>query len=292
MFADLEEMNRDALNVALQYSGGFAFFTVIMLAVLVTLYVMVLCCAVLDVSNLALWVVAVAILTYMSYTPLHEAVHGNICGRHKKFRWINEVCGYIAGQILLIPFASHRVEHSAHHRHTNDPVHDPDYMLKGMGRGSVNFVRVVLRFLWMQISFVVSEKSLPVSWGTKIIYSVELVIALSWRLLLFRYAPLETTMLHVGYLLGLVFTTYWFAYRPHAPYEQRARFKNTCSMLFPRWARPLEWFWLGQNLHSIHHAFPRVPFYFYRNVFREIEPVMRANGNAVIDVFSGRHVIA
>ncbi|MDX1757034.1 MAG: fatty acid desaturase [Marinobacter sp.] len=54
----------------------------------------------------------------------------------------------------------------------------------------------------------------------------------------------------------------------------------------PRWMKPLEWFWLGQNLHSIHHLFPRVPFYRYHALHRQIEPVMRAHGTPIIGAFS------
>jgi beta-carotene hydroxylase len=58
----------------------------------------------------------------------------------------------------------------------------------------------------------------------------------------------------------------------------------------PAWMKPLEWFWLGQNLHSIHHAFPRVSFYRYHALFREIEPNMRALGGPVIGIFSRKDV--
>ena len=58
----------------------------------------------------------------------------------------------------------------------------------------------------------------------------------------------------------------------------------------PRWMKPFEWFWLGQNLHSIHHLFPRVPFYRYHALHREIEPIMRAHGTPIVGIFSRRPV--
>jgi nucleoside-diphosphate-sugar epimerase len=36
--------------------------------------------------------------------------------------------------------------------------------------------------------------------------------------------------------------------------------------------------WLYQNYHSIHHLFPRVPFYKYRVLFDEVEDLMVAQG--------------
>lgn len=75
-----------------------------------------------------------------------------------------------------------------------------------------------------------------------------------------------------GGLLGRrVFTAYWFAYRPHLPYAEPARYRNTNSLIMPAWMKPLEWFWLGQNLHSVHHLFPRVPFDRYHALHRRIE---------------------
>ena len=89
----------------------------------------------------------------------------------------------------------------------------------------------------------------------------------------------------------LFFTAYWFAYRPHSPYLEEQRYKNTTSLIMPNWLKFLEWFWLGQNLHSIHHLFPRIPFYHYHKVHREIESVMRAHGTKMIGIFSRRPII-
>ena len=87
-------------------------------------------------------------------------------------------------------------------------------------------------------------------------------------------------------MLGGFFTAYWFAYRPHIPYQDPTRYRNTNSLIMPAWMKPVEWFWLGQNLHSIHHLFPRVPFYRYHALHREIEPVMRAHGTPIVGIFS------
>ena len=68
----------------------------------------------------------------------------------------------------------------------------------------------------------------------------------------------------------------------------RSALKSASSLLMPVWMKPLEWFWLGQNLHSIHHLFPRVPFYRYHALHRRIEPIMRAHGTPILGVFSRR----
>ena len=46
--------------------------------------------------------------------------------------------------------------------------------------------------------------------------------------------------------------------------------------------------WGFQNYHSIHHLFPRVPFYTYRAVFEKIEPVMLTKEGPIYHLgFSG-----
>jgi beta-carotene hydroxylase len=37
----------------------------------------------------------------------------------------------------------------------------------------------------------------------------------------------------------------------------------------------LTWLWMYQNYHSIHHLFPRVPFYKYARLYSEIEAVLK-----------------
>ena len=288
MTHDLENMNRQATQQALRYMGHFALPTLLMTAALFASYAMTYYLAFNGAMPLSIAVFAIAAITYMSYTPLHEAVHGNINGRHRSLSYLNDACGYLAAQIVLIPYASHREEHLAHHRHTNVPGKDPDFMLKDMGRSLFASAQAVLRFWWMQMTYAVKGGVSASSRNTRLIFLTELSVALAWRVALFVLAPKIMAIMQVGYFLGLAFTTYWFAYRPHLPYEDSARYRNTNSMVFPLWAKPVEWFWLGQNLHSIHHAFPRVPFYRYHALFRRIEAVMRANGNVVIDIFSRR----
>ncbi len=93
-------------------------------------------------------------------------------------------------------------------------------------------------------------------------------------------------MVVADYLIGALLTACWFADRPHIHYQDWNRYRNTNSLIMPRWMKPFEWFWLGQNLHSIHHLFPRVPFYRYHALHREIEPVMRAHGAPIVGIFS------
>ena len=56
------------------------------------------------------------------FAPLHETVHRTVFRK----RWPNLVLAQVAGFVLLIPPVWFRHFHLAHHRHTQDPAHDPE----------------------------------------------------------------------------------------------------------------------------------------------------------------------
>lgn len=289
---DLSRLNKQAIMVAKQYTGEFAWPTVLLTATVVAAFL----------ANIALYlnglmplwgaVFLYAILTYMSYTPLHEAAHQNIHGKHDGLKWVNDLCGYLVAPIIGVPYASHTVEHFTHHRYTNQPGKDPDFVVSGMQGGFVPLIVTGFKFLWVQNTFLFRSYWATATIRERGVYLGELGFSVGWRACVLALFPtLEMlTLLLVGYLAGAFFTAYWFAYRPHLPYGEAARYRNTNSLIMPGWLKPLEWFWLGQNLHSIHHLFPRVPFYRYHAVHKEIEPALKAHGTPILGIFSRQPV--
>ena len=292
MNEDLAVLNKQAIAAAQRYMGHFAPLTVFFSAAVVLLYIVNLILTVTGVLPLWIGAVLFAVLTYMSYTPVHEAAHDNIHGKRAELRWVNDLCGFACAQLIMIPYSTHTVEHFTHHRYTNQPDKDPDYVVKDMGEGVLPFLTVAARFLWTQVTFLFHGYWASASLKEKAIFWGELGGALAWRVALLAVMPfgMWLTLIVGSYAVGVLFTMYWFAYRPHHPYEDPTRYRNTNSLIAPDWLKLVEWFWLGQNLHSIHHAFPRVPFYKYHALFREIEPIMRAHGNPVLGMFDRQPV--
>lgn len=249
-----------------------------------------------DIISPFLATLLVAVFTYFSYTPLHEAVHSNIHGGNENFRWLNDACGYLGGQLIAVSYRSHRLEHFAHHRHTNVVNKDPDIIISSFAKGPLHALFAALGFLGLQNSYLAKNYWKKVSNRERAIYCLEIITLIGWRVLLivcliafFATGLLETlTVILGGYYIGAFFTVYWFAYRPHHPYNKQKRFENTASLIMPRWLRFIEWFWLGQNLHSIHHLYPRVPFYRYRALHNEIEPTLRSHQTPIIGIYSRR----
>jgi beta-carotene hydroxylase len=288
MTSELKKLNIQATAFAKLYMARFAWFTVLMSLLVTSIFVFSLYLFQQKVISVWIALVLVSILTYFSYTPLHEAVHGNINGKHKNMKWLNDLCGYMVAPLIAIPYTSHRYEHMAHHAFTNQVAKDPDVIMQGMQKGPWAVFKISLQFLWVQNTYFFQHQWTKSNPKEKTIYCIEVIISLAWRVIFILWlSSLSALMIIIiGYLIGGTFTAYWFAYRPHLPYLEVQRYKNTASLIMPNWLKPLEWYWLGQNLHSIHHLFPRIPFYHYHKVHQEIESVMKAHGTQVIGIFT------
>ena len=286
----LNELNQQAIAAAREYTGGIAWLTVLMVLVVAAAFLGLMSLYVAGAVSLWVAIPAYAVLTYVSYTPLHESAHGNIHGGQAHLQWLNDACGYAMAPLIMVPYSTHRVEHFTHHRYTNQPDRDPDYLVSNMRNGTFAFISSALRFLWVQNTFLFRDYWATASLRERSAYWAEIALAIGWRAAFLWMVPSAATVLLLvaGYLGGAFFTVYWFAYRPHLPYNDAARYRNTSSLLMPQWMKPLEWFWFGQNLHSIHHLFPRVPFYRYHELHRRIEPALRAHGTPIVGIFSRR----
>lgn len=285
---DSAALNKQAIASAKQYMSKTAWPTIALTLAVVGAFVCTLFLFAKGILPAWAALLSVATLTYMSYTPLHEAVHNNIQGQRDDRKWLNNLCGYLVAPIIGIPYSSHRVEHFTHHRYTNQPEKDPDFIVSNMQKGFIPFIVSGLRFQWLQASYFASHHWNKASLQERLIYCAELAVSVGWRIAFILLVSQLATVLVVvmGYYAGALFTAYWFAYRPHHPYKETERYRNTNSLMMPTWMKPLEWLWLGQNLHSIHHLFPRVPFYHYHALHREIAHIMQAHGTPMIDIFS------
>ena len=87
-----------------------------------------------------------------------------------------------------------------------------------------------------------------------------------WRLLI---------LFAVSGFIGIYVLVYLFAYIVHQPHTERGRYKDTSTIIVPGpLSKIVTFFWGFQNYHSIHHLFPSVPFYRYRQLFSNIAEIM------------------
>ena len=113
---------------------------------------------------------------------------------------------------------------------------------------------------------------------------IEMTVAVSWRIAFMMQGYWwEGFVLFIGgAILGNAITVYFFAYIVHNPHTEVGRWVDTSTFVFRnKMGAVVDWLWLFQNYHSIHHLFPRIPFYRYRELFDDIETVMVAKRSPI-----------
>ena len=275
------DQNKAAKTAAKQYMGDFAWPTVI-LGFSVTLgYLATALLAVTGIMPLLLAIPLLMVLTYASYTIMHEAVHGSISGSNSSLRWLNELLGYMAGWVLMIPLTAHRHEHLAHHRNTNVPDADPDYLITDMTRSPFHTMRAAFRVLVNQYSYYLKNRWQVGAKSQNLYFCLEIFANLSLRAAIIAqgYWLEGVSLFLLTSLAGVALVMYLFAYIVHRPHDAVGSYVDTSTIVIPGvTGKVLTAMWGFQNYHSIHHLFPRVPFYRYKQLFGEIENIMVARG--------------
>ena len=270
-------LDKKAINTSKSYTGGIAIPTIAFSAIILTAFILVLALFTFGYLGTFISTILLVFVTYASYTPLHEAVHGNISGANKKYRWLNNVIGYMMAPIIGIPYTSHKVEHLTHHRCTNQEK-DPDVHIKNWFKSPIDFVRCTVKVIWTQNTFVLNRNTI-----------FEIAFSVLWRAIFVIFTGFYGfIVIFFGWFMGGMITVYLFSYKPHQPYENTQRYKNTSTMLYPKSLKMLQWSMFGQNFHTIHHLFPQVPFYHYQKLFSAVEAELRANETPVVSIVSGK----
>lgn len=274
-------LDRRALTAAKQYMGKLAWPTVLLGVTVGFAYVAIPLMVVTTALPLAVAIPVMAILTYAAYTVLHEAVHGSISGGNTSMRWLNEALGYMAAWILMIPLTAHRHEHLAHHRNTNNPESDPDFVVSNLARARWYAPLAALQIFLGQFSYYRKHRWSRGPRSQDVRLCLEIFAALLPRLLFVAcgYWLEAITLFGVAWLIGVGLLMFLFAYIVHTPHESEGRYVDTATFVVRGWpGHVVTTLWAYQNFHSIHHLFPRVPFYYYRQLFDDIEDTMIAKG--------------
>ncbi len=191
---------------------------------------------------------------YAQFTVLHDAVHRCL----SRLYWLNEIFGYAATFVLCGPYAAIRRNHLHHHAHTNDPREDPDFWVAGGTWLSMSLrcLTMLQMHYWTYLTRLRRRDSAFVQ-SLATIAVIVVLHAWAWRAGHLRDLLLSWTLPAQLAVAALALT---FDYWPHRPHTERGRFKDTANIL-PAWLDP---FFLCQNLHAVHHLFPQLPWYRYR----------------------------
>lgn len=276
-----DTLDMKALACAQNYMGAVAWTTIAFALVVVSAYALTIILAL--QGTLALWLATplVAVLTYLSYTILHESAHGSISGSQRQMRWLNELLGYAAAWILMMPLTAHRHEHLAHHRHTNDPDDDPDFHVSEIRRSLLKACTGTLRIYVEQYRYYLGHRWQrgPARQNVNLCLEVAAIFVPRLALLAAGFGTEVVCLFVLGWLAGVILTLYLFAYLVHRPHEAVGRYVDTSTVIAPTpFNGIVTWLWVFQNYHAIHHLFPRVPCYHYPRLFADIEGIMVEKG--------------
>jgi beta-carotene hydroxylase len=269
-------------QAATRYMGKPALATVLLAIFSVVAWCLMFVLVVQGALHIGIAFVVVSYLVYSSYTPMHEAVHKNIAGKRRDLIWLNELVGYLVANILGVSYTMHKASHMAHHQHTNVRDSDPDFVATGNHLYDLvtGGAKMVISAHQKYFSRVFPKAALK----EKVIVIMEIFAFVGIRVLLATAYPVETLVLGVlANIAGVTLLGYVFAWLVHTPFNETERFKDTSTIIMPAFIHGIGTrLWLWQNYHSIHHLFPRVPFFEYQNLFEEIKDGMVERGAPMV----------
>ncbi len=205
---------------------------------------------------------------YAQFTVLHDALHRSA----SRVVWLNDLLGYSATFALCGPYAAIKRNHLHHHAHTNDPREDPDFWVAG-----TNVAAVVLRCLTMlqmhYWQYLTRLRRRDSAFVQSVLTIAVIVVAHAWA---WRAGHLRDLLLcwTLPAQLAVAALALTFDYWPHRPHTARGRCLDTANLL-PSW---LDAFFLCQNLHAVHHLFPQLPWYRYREAHALLDAGLREAG--------------
>lgn len=220
------------------------------------------------------------------FTLSHECTHATPFA-HKR---LNDIVGHAVSLPLLLPFTWFRYFHLAHHKHTNDPDHDPElagggrpttwraYLryLSGWGYWSAN-----ARILWQNACSQITAPYLPTRKHRAMKTEARILLTLYGLITLsLFYSPIALWLLIIPALIGQPFLRlYLLAEHGHCP-PVADMLENTRTTLTNRLVRALAW---NMPYHAEHHAMPMVPFHQLPALHAEIQNHLKSVSNGYVE---------
>ncbi|GAB4240762.1 MAG: hypothetical protein Kow0032_28600 [Methyloligellaceae bacterium] len=280
------DADRTAQKVIRNYQGMVAWPSVILAFALIASFALVCTLGAMRIIPLWAGMILNSLILYAIQTPLHEACHGNIAGRDGRWMWLNHLIGYLCGALLLHEYKAFRHMHLMHHRDTNDEELDPDHWVDVKHPLAVLFRCLTIvpyyhHFFFKQVAlkpdqpgnFKVAAHVIAAYW---VLYSI------AFWLIVFGYWREVVMLWLLPHWLGSALIIFFFAWLTHQPHVAKERYRDTNVFLVNGpLAKIVDWLYLFQNFHLIHHLYPRIPFYLYRKVFSELRPVLEKQGSRI-----------
>lgn len=283
--ATAELGNKDYTKVWQSHIPQIAWGTLLLFIGIAVGYIVVLSSTANDYLPYPIATLMCTYFAFVSFTVLHEAGHGAIFQVDSKLKPFETVIGWIAClPFMIVPYKFFQKIHDRHHAFTNDPDRDPDKFNLGE-----RWYHVVAASIWLPLQYYTlaftryrSIQTIRDTWPSTVVYLV-LMAALLVMLVWSGYAIELLCFAVIPAVLAMFFLAIFFDYIPHHPHKSLSRYHNT--RIYP--SSVLNILLLGQNYHLIHHLYPRLPWYTYRNVYMEILPELKKNNAAIENIGHG-----
>jgi len=281
--------DRAARKVIGKYQGMTAWPSVALGFGIISSFALVCTLGVLGILPLWAGLVANSLILYAVQTPLHEACHGNIAGHDSRWMWLNHLIGFLCGALLLHEYRAFRHMHLMHHRETNDEEMDPDSWVDVKHPIAILFrcLTIVGYYHHFFLKQIALSPDVPGNFKvtTHVIAAYWCLYSIAFWLMALGYWREVVMLWLLPQWLGSAIIIFFFAWLPHQPHVARERYRDTNIFWFSGpLAKIVDWLYMFQNFHLIHHLFPRIPFYMYRKVFKELRPVLEKQGSRIYPV--------
>ena len=232
--------------------------------------------------NLPFAFVASCALIVVVYLAGHEAMHENIAPRGGRLFWLNELSGFVSTIPIALSYSAAKITHLEHHRHTNDPLRDPDfsdtapnaiaawyktwYNRQPGVEGSIYHYKRVLKAL----NSPAAERALK---GTLLLQLVYLgtLFTMAWN----GFAIEAALIWWLPRQVALSWIRFYFSWAPHNPREGRTGRYDNSAILKSRLGRYLSF---ETDTHLVHHLYPNIPNNRTRDAYFALKPILAQRG--------------
>lgn len=212
-----------------------------------------------------------------AYLPSHDAQHHIYAPEGSRWHWLNEAIGWYSVIPMFAPLSALRSTHYEHHRHTNDPLLDPDYnmasssawgalanaMVKGQPRHDLYGPALI------RLDTPAARQALMHVLISKVVRSALLVIlawtGFVWEAVFLAWLPLWISQIYVNFYLS---------WAPHQPMTGRGRYRDTHAFK-SIWGNIGS---SGMQYHIVHHLYPTIPLSRNPAAFRALRPILAERG--------------
>lgn len=207
---------------------------------------------------------------YSSFTVMHEASHKNISRKYPRLEY---ALGLLSGLLFHGAYEQFISIHLRHHAKVNIHGEDPDLhaagplgILKLFAWGLTLFV--YSKFFWKKDMFQKRR-----AWG--IILPYVFILALYFVGHRYSFIPALLTFWLLPSFLGVMLTVFVFDHLPHRPHTDTGKYTN--ASFYPR--KGIDWLVFMQSHHLVHHLWPSVPWYRYRECYAQKRDELLAAGS-------------